>query len=74
MIFKCSYEIIVQEKRKSGKNVSYATFIRYRPFYVLKLNVVSRDTCLRKTRTNIELAQTTWPFLVMTNHIHCANS
>lgn len=41
--------------RLYGHGISYTTFTRYRPFYVLKPTEVTRNTCLCKQHTNIEL-------------------
>ncbi|XP_022194488.2 uncharacterized protein LOC111052160 isoform X2 [Nilaparvata lugens] len=38
-----------------GRGISYTTFTRFRPFYVLKPTEVTRNTCLCKQHTNIEL-------------------
>lgn len=36
-------------------DISYTTFTRYRPFYVLKPTELSRETCLCKQHTNVSL-------------------
>lgn len=41
--------------RLHNTKISYTTFTRYRPFYVLKPSEISRDTCLCKRHTNIAL-------------------
>ncbi|CAG9786535.1 unnamed protein product [Diatraea saccharalis] len=37
---------------KTGLNISYETFRRHRPFWVLSPKVASRNTCLCRTHTN----------------------
>ena len=44
--------------RLHRNGISYTTFTRYRPFYVLKPTEVTRNTCLCKQNTNIELKST----------------
>lgn len=40
--------------REHNANISFTTFIRYRPFWVLKQTDVQRDTCLCRKHENIE--------------------
>lgn len=44
--------------RLYGCGISYTTFTRYRPFFVLKPSEVARNTCLCKQHTNMELKAT----------------
>lgn len=41
-------------KEETGINVSYTTFVRYKPFYVLRPKVSDRDTYVCKKHANIE--------------------
>lgn len=46
---------LYQKYRQEGGNLSFATFKRYRPFYVLSPKVDKRNTCACKRHENLEM-------------------
>ena len=42
-------------KRDTGCNICYSTFIKNKPFFVVKPRLADRDTCICKIHANIEL-------------------
>lgn len=47
-------DIYKKFKQETGINVSYTTFVRYKPFYIVRPNISDRDTCICKKHANIE--------------------
>ncbi|KAJ8710641.1 hypothetical protein PYW08_009156 [Mythimna loreyi] len=42
-------------KRVTGSTICYTTFIKYKPFYVVKPRLADRDTCVCKVHANMNL-------------------
>lgn len=47
-------DIYKKFKEETGINVSYTTFVRYKPFFVLRPKISDRDTCVCRKHANIE--------------------
>lgn len=46
-------DIYKKFKQETGINVSYTTFVRYKPFYIVRPNISDRDTCNCKIHSKL---------------------